>query len=82
MKHDLKKLEQREQQKVLEALFRLKRNSRDFEVVQDYMKYCLETRKKDLINVPLEEVAKLQGESLILSDFFSLLELAETEGSK
>ncbi|EGR3070243.1 hypothetical protein DMW20_11825 [Vibrio parahaemolyticus] len=82
MKQELKRTNPEYQKRVLEAVFRLKRNSRDFEAFLEFARFCLETKKKDLIIAQESDFRQLQGEASVLSGLFDLLELAETEGNK
>ncbi|HCG6030292.1 hypothetical protein BTZ53_10915 [Vibrio parahaemolyticus] len=82
MKHHLTTLKPEHKQRYLEAIFRLHRNSSDFATLVEFMRYCLEVSKNDLIVASVDNFPKLQGEATVLSGFFDLLELAEKEGSK
>lgn len=46
MKPDLDKLSPSDKKQILEALFRLKRNSHDFEILLNFMESCLEERDR------------------------------------
>ncbi|WP_431786950.1 hypothetical protein [Vibrio harveyi] len=77
MKPDLDKLSPSDKKQILEALFRLKRNSHDFEILLNFMESCLEERKVILISADIERVQKIQGEAEILKGLFELIASSE-----
>lgn len=73
MKPDLDKLQPSERNNIEEALFRLIRNSNDFNILLSFLGSCLENRKTMLITSDIEYVQRLQGEADILKGLFDII---------
>lgn len=82
MKPDLDKMNQQEKQLILEALFRLKYQNHDFQVLLHFLEAGLENRKTMLISSEPDYIQRIQGEAEILKGLFDIIATAEQQHRK
>ena len=82
MKPDLDKMNQQEKQQILEALFRLKYQNHDFQVLLHFLEAGLENRKTMLISSEPDYIQRIQGEAEVLKGLFDIIATAEQQHRK
>ncbi|GAB7221314.1 hypothetical protein VoSk93_05250 [Vibrio owensii] len=82
MKPDLDKMNNQEKQLILEALFRLKYQNHDFQLILNFLESGLENRKTMLISAEPEYIQRIQGEAEVLKGLFEIIATAEQQHRK
>ncbi|MFV8456079.1 hypothetical protein ACNO5M_13385 [Vibrio owensii] len=82
MKPDLDKMNNQEKQLILEALFRLKYQNNDFQLILNFLESGLENRKTMLISSEPEYIQRIQGEAEVLKGLFDIIATAEQQHRK